>query len=71
MPFPAVVDLDDIAAGSGGFQIAGAGGSVSDAGDVNGDGIDDLIVGAAMAARRRGLCGIRTDRRLRQPCRPR
>jgi hypothetical protein len=52
MPFPAVVDLADIAAGRGGFKIVGenggdyAGGSVSAAGDVNGDGIDDLIVGA-------------------------
>ena len=52
MPFPAVVDLHDIAAGLGGFQIQGesaydrAGWSVSDAGDVNSDGIDDLIVSA-------------------------
>ena len=52
MPFPAVVDLGDIAAGSGGFRIQGEsalghlGFSVSAAGDVNGDGIDDLIVGA-------------------------
>jgi hypothetical protein len=52
MPFPAVVDLDDIAAGRGGFKIQGenagdtAGISVSAAGDVNGDGIDDVIVGA-------------------------
>jgi hypothetical protein len=50
-PFPAVVDLGDIAAGSGGFRIQGenahdsAGSSVSTAGDINGDGIDDLIVG--------------------------
>ena len=41
-----------IAAGTGGFKIQGqnagddAGCSVSAAGDVNGDGIDDLIVGA-------------------------
>ncbi|HMR31255.1 MAG TPA: hypothetical protein PKA13_09585 [Geminicoccaceae bacterium] len=52
MPFPAVVDLDDIAAGRGGFKIQGenagdgAGSSVSAVGDVDGDGIDDLIVGA-------------------------
>jgi hypothetical protein len=54
MPFPAVVDLDDIAAGTGGFKIQGedagdyAGSSVSAAGDVNGDGIDDLIVGSML-----------------------
>src|SRR5688500_12671561 len=52
MPFPAVVDLDEIAAGSGGFKIQGenesddAGRSVSVAGDINSDGINDLIVGA-------------------------
>jgi len=49
------VDLSDVAAGSGGFVINGidqndqAGDSVSGAGDVNGDGLDDVIVGATTA----------------------
>ena len=47
------VNLSDIASGTGGFVINGAlandfsGASVSSAGDVNGDGFDDLIVGAS------------------------
>jgi VCBS repeat-containing protein len=49
---PTSIDLDTIAAGNGGFRITGentgdlAGRSVSGAGDINGDGFDDLIVGA-------------------------
>lgn len=48
----AAVELSAIEAGNGGFVINGVSGgdqsgqSVSNAGDVNGDGLDDLIVGA-------------------------
>src|SRR5262245_36721828 len=56
--FPAIVPLerlwpDDGGDGSRGFVLAGvepfdvAGGSVSGAGDLNGDGIDDLVLGTA------------------------
>ncbi|OJA03570.1 integrin alpha, partial [Bathymodiolus thermophilus thioautotrophic gill symbiont] len=51
----AAVDLSAIALGTGGFVINGenaedwSGNSVSSAGDVNGDGLDDLIVGANQA----------------------
>ncbi|OJA03415.1 integrin alpha, partial [Bathymodiolus thermophilus thioautotrophic gill symbiont] len=51
----AAVDLSVIALGTGGFVINGenagdySGVSVSSAGDVNGDGLDDLIVGAHQA----------------------
>jgi hypothetical protein len=55
-PVPAtIVDKSAIAAGTGGFVINGesegdwSGYSVSNAGDVNGDGLDDLIVGAYRA----------------------
>jgi hypothetical protein len=45
------INLSDVAAGNGGFAINGeakfniSGGSVSSAGDINGDGLDDLIIG--------------------------
>ncbi|MFI4914973.1 MAG: GC-type dockerin domain-anchored protein [Phycisphaerales bacterium JB060] len=50
-PFPAVLELADLDGGLG-FRIDGAaendrsGRSIASAGDVNGDGIDDLIIGA-------------------------
>ena len=53
--FGAAIDLVNVAAGIGGFVIHGAdaddlsGRSVSSAGDINGDGFDDLIIGAAGA----------------------
>jgi Ca2+-binding RTX toxin-like protein len=51
--FAAEIDLAAVAAGTGGFVIHGqdaidfSGRSVSAAGDINGDGFDDLIIGAA------------------------
>ena len=54
--FGASINLSAIAAGSGGFVINGqnagdlSGRSVAAAGDVDGDGFDDLIVGAQIAA---------------------
>ena len=50
------VDLEDVAAGVGGFSLEGeaagdrAGFSVSGIGDVNGDDLDDVVVGAFFAA---------------------
>jgi uncharacterized protein (DUF2147 family) len=50
-----VVELSNVSGGIGGFLINGgapgdySGISVSSAGDVNGDGLDDLIIGAARA----------------------
>lgn len=52
--FDATIDLNDLD-GSNGFAIAGmneydiSGFSTSSAGDINGDGIDDLIIGAVLA----------------------
>ncbi|MBL4721308.1 MAG: FG-GAP repeat protein, partial [Alphaproteobacteria bacterium] len=51
LPAP-LIDLGLVAAGTGGFKITGeflgdsAGRSVSAAGDVNGDGVDDIIIAA-------------------------
>jgi len=53
--FAAAVDLADVAGGIGGFVIHGedafdyAGVAVAGAGDVNGDGVDDLVIGARLA----------------------
>ena len=53
-PFSSTLELSSLN-GSNGFKIIGinefdrSGGSVSSAGDVNGDGIDDLIIGAQFA----------------------
>jgi hypothetical protein len=50
-PFPSVIELDSLN-GTDGFTVTGvapydaAGGSVAGAGDVNGDGMDDFIIGA-------------------------
>ncbi len=50
-----IVELSNVTAGIGGFAINGeaaedrSGWSVSDAGDINGDGLDDVIVGAFLS----------------------
>ncbi len=46
--FSSSIELSDLN-GRNGFTIYGSGGIISDAGDVNGDGIDDLILGDAGA----------------------
>jgi hypothetical protein len=57
---PAARPIDLAALGTGGFRIDGvdagdfSGFSVSGAGDVNGDGLADLIVGACWSRPRRG-----------------
>ena len=52
---PASMSLSDVAAGRGGFAINGSGAeragfSVAAAGDVNGDGFDDLLIGAPLGS---------------------
>ena len=82
--FAANLDLSSLD-GSNGFKLSGvaaddfSGCSVASAGDVNGDGFDDLIVGAPAADPnghqfRRELCGVRQGgglRRQPQPVDPR
>lgn len=59
-PWPEVIALADIAAGRGGFVIHGAAAgdraarSVAAAGDVNGDGLEDLVLGSENAGRYAG-----------------
>jgi hypothetical protein len=66
------VQLSDIAAGSGGFVIAGqsngdqSGSSVSAAGDVDGDGLADLIIGAPYAGLEAGKSYVIFGNAVRQ-----
>ncbi len=51
-PIPLNIDLSDVAGGNGGFKLFGeaafdnAGRSVAGVGDINGDGYDDVLIGA-------------------------
>ena len=77
--FPATIDLADATADliiQGAAADDRSGFSVSGAGDVDGDGIDDLIIGAPSPTRtavlcRRQLCGVRHRSRLSGDHRPR
>ena len=61
--FGATLSLGDLD-GSNGFRIEGidpgdrAGLSIAHAGDINGDGYEDILIGAYMAARKRGETGV-------------
>ena len=65
--FGPAIDLRDVALGLGGFVIYGAdvgdefGHSVSSAGDIDGDGFDDLIIGAPHADGPGAAPGTRND----------
>ena len=78
--YPSNIDLSSLN-GSTGFRLSGvssfdqSGMSVASAGDVNGDGFDDVIVGAISADAEqqffgRELCGVRQGVRLRVEPRP-